>query len=120
MTDAKLHILQHSLGADEFGRGRQHRNHFVTGEGSVDHPHCLALVEMGLMTRHAGSQLTGEMDLFRVTDEGKRYMVEHSPAPPKLTRSQTRYAQYLDADCSLPFGEWLTRGQSLADDVVPF
>ena len=132
MTSAKLHMLQHSLGADEFGRGRQYRNHFVTGEGSIDHPHCMALVEMGLMTKHRGSALTGGDDLFHVTDAGKRYMAEQSPAPPKLTRSQTRYHEYLDADSSDSFADWLKRGgykprpyvthdgDVLADDMVPF
>jgi hypothetical protein len=107
MRDAKLHILQHSLGVDEFGRGRQYRNHFVTGEGSIDHPHCMALVEMGLMTKHAGSALTGGDDLFHVTEAGRRYVVEHSPAPPKLSRSKSRYREYLEADSSYSLGDWL-------------
>ncbi len=62
-----LHILQHALGVDQFGRGEQYRSHFVTGEGSDDHADCVALADAGLMTRHAGNALTGEMDLFRVT-----------------------------------------------------
>lgn len=107
MRDPMLHILQHSLGADEFGRGRQYRNHFVTGEGSVDYPHCMALVEKGLMTKHLGSALTGGDDLFHVTEAGKRYVAELSPPPPKLMRSQRRYRSYLDADSGMSFGEWL-------------
>jgi hypothetical protein len=109
----RLHILQHALGVDEFGRGEQYREHFVTGEGSDDHPDCMALFEAGLMTRRANIEMYGGMDLFRVSDAGRAYVAEHSPAPPKLTRSQQRYQDYLDADCCLSFGEWLKR-RSLA------
>lgn len=108
MADAKqLHILQHSIGADEFGRQRHDRNHFVTGEGSDDYPHCMALVEACLMTRRAGSAISGGDDIFHVTPAGRAYVAEHSPKPPKLTASQRRYADYLDADSGMSFGEWL-------------
>lgn len=106
---SELHILQHSLGVDQYGRGRQYRNHFVTGEGSTDHPFCMALAEKGLMTRRPGSELTGADDLFLVTDSGRRWMQENSPVPPKLTRSQQRYRDYIEVDSSLSFGEWIKR-----------
>lgn len=83
-----LHILQHSLGVDRFGRGEQYRNHFVTGEGSVDHPICMEAVERGLMHRRSGDALTGGDDLFTVTDAGKAWVAEHSPKP---DRKQTRF-----------------------------
>jgi hypothetical protein len=107
----ELHILQHSLGVDQFGQGEQYRNHFVTGEGSDDHPHCMALVERGLMQRRAGSQLTGEMDLFLVTEVGKAFMAANSPTPPKPTRSQRRYRAWLDADCNMTFFEYIRATQ---------
>lgn len=107
MNAKQLHILQHSLGLDQYGRGRQYRNHFVTSDGTDDYPHCQALVAAGLMTRRPGNELTGGDDLFHVTPAGKAAVVEHSPAPPKLTRSQQRYEDFLDADCGLTFGEWL-------------
>jgi hypothetical protein len=90
-----LHILQHSLGVDQFGQGRQYRNHFVTGEGSDDHPTCCGLVAAGLMTRQNGNQITGGDDAFFVTDAGRRYVAENSPPPPKLTRGQARYRDWL-------------------------
>lgn len=65
-----LHILQHSLGLDHFGKGRQYRNHFVTGAGTDDHSACIALVNQGLMTRRAGSELSGGYDVFHVTAAG--------------------------------------------------
>jgi hypothetical protein len=110
MQAEHLHILQHSLGLDQYGRGSFYRNHFVTGEGSDDHPGCMALVAEGLMTRHAGSALTGEMDLFRVTEAGRAAVVEHSLAPPKLTAGQRRYRQWLNLDGAMSFGQWLLAG----------
>jgi hypothetical protein len=103
-----LHILQHSLGVDQFGRGTMYRNHFVTGEGSDDHPICLDAVERGLMEcRRKAYKLYGGDDVFAVTPEGKRWMADNSPAPPKLTRSQRRYRAYLDADTSMSFRQWI-------------
>jgi hypothetical protein len=102
-----LHILQHALGLDGHGRGNSYRNYFVTGAGSTDFPHCTALVEAGLMRRTVGNSITGGDDVFRVTDAGCAYVAEHSPPPPKLTRSARRYQQFLDADSGLSFTEWL-------------
>jgi hypothetical protein len=108
MTPERLHILQHALGVDQYGRGEQYRSHFVTGEGSVDHPHCMALVAAGLMTRRDGATLPfGGDDLFHVTDAGRAAVAEHSPAPPRLTRSQQRYQAYLNADTGMSFREWI-------------
>lgn len=106
--DAKqLHILQHSLGLDQHGRGTFYRNHFVTGEGSKDHADCMSLVVAGFMTVRSGNELSGGDDVFRVTDAGKAAVAEHSPAPPKLTRSQQNYQDFLNYDGSLSFIEFL-------------
>ena len=113
----ELQILQHALGVDQFGRGAQHRSHVVTGSGSDDHPACMALTGRGLMKRWDGATLQfGGDDVFRVTDAGRAFVAEHSPPPPKLTRSQRRYRRYLDADSSLKFREWL--GTSYAKDTA--
>lgn len=106
MSEA-LHILQHSLGLDQYGQGRQYRNHFVTGKGSTDYPHCMQLVKSGLMTRRAGNEISGGSDIFSVTEAGKQYVKANSPKPPKLTRSQQRYRDWLRSDDDLTFGEWL-------------
>jgi hypothetical protein len=107
MNAAQLHVLQHSLGVDQYGRGRQYRNHFVTGPGTTDYPRCMELVDAGFMTRRAGNELSGGDYIFTVTLAGIRAVAEHSPAPPRLTRSQQRYEDFLSADCDLSFGEWL-------------
>ena len=105
----KLHILQHALGVDQYGQGKQYRSHFVTGAESDDHPDCMALFETGLMKRRANVQMYGGMDAFFVTDEGRAFVAANSPRPPKLTRSQRRYQDWLDADCSLSFIDYCRR-----------
>jgi hypothetical protein len=116
---AKLHILQHSLGVDQFGQGDQYRNHFVTGEDSVDYDNCMALVSDGLMRRRDGAGLPfGGDHLFHVTDAGKKFVAEYSPKPPKLTASQKRYQAYLDADSNMSFGEWLARSTTKGSSDV--
>lgn len=112
LNAAQLHILQHSIGADKYGRRGRYsdRNHFVTGEGSDDHPSCMKLVADGLMTRTPGNAITGGDDLFRVTKAGYEYVRLHSPRPPpepKLTRSQKRYREWLRIDPGYSFAEWI-------------
>jgi hypothetical protein len=70
VSEEEAHILLHSLGLT---RGtEEYRNHFVTGEDSVDYPHCMALVEKGLMTRRDGSPHFGGGFVFFVTEAGKQ------------------------------------------------
>jgi hypothetical protein len=115
--DAKqLHILQHSLGLNEYGRGTMYRDHFVTGEGSIDHPTCLELTELGFMTRRKNVEMCGGDDVFRVTSAGKHAAVASSPKPPKLTRGQQRYRDWLNADNGMTFGEYL-RWISVSEDI---
>lgn len=109
MDAALLDILRHALGTGDDGTRPPFRNHFVTGEGSTDHPLCLALVERGLMKRRTGNAISGGDDIFSVTANGRlaaapadgdRAFVPHA-------RSKQRYADFLHADSGLSFGEWL-------------
>jgi len=113
-----LHILQHALGRDEFGRPNptnpDYRNHFVASPGHHDWDTLRQAVADGLMIRRAGNALSGGGDIFQVTDAGRAYITEHSPKPPKLTRAQKRYLAWLSADCGLTFAEfngWRSRGE---------
>lgn len=107
----RLHVLQHSLGVDQYGRGQQYRDHFCAGPGHTDYETCCGLVADGLMTRRDCLPVVGGT-MFYVTRAGRRWMAENSPAPPKLTRSQQRYRDWLAADwSSLTFGEWIKRGK---------
>ncbi len=103
----KLHILQHSLGLDGYGEGRQHRNYFVTGAGCTDFDLCVSLVADGLMTQTVGNAITGGDDVFRATPAGIDYVAMNSPDKPKLTRGQKNYQRWLDADGCQSFAEFM-------------
>lgn len=104
-----LHILQHSLGLDDYGQGRQYRNHFVTGPGSKDWDACRELVEAGLMVEKKHPLITRGDSVFYVTEAGIDYVKANSPKPPSLTRSQQRYRDFLNADTGETFSEYLHR-----------
>lgn len=103
MNARQLEILQHALGVDEFGQGKHYRNHFCAG-GS-DEVICRELVALGYMATFTRSYLPYYN--CSVTDAGKAAMVAESPKPPKLTRGQIRYREFLDADTGESFREWL-------------
>lgn len=104
MTPEQLQILQHSLGVDQYGQGRMYRNHFCAGGSDV--AICRELVALGYMHQH---QTTDWLPYFNcsVTEDGKAAMIRESPKPPKLTRGQKRYRQFLKADTGESFGQWL-------------
>lgn len=113
LTAEQLQILQHALGLDEYGLchyyrdGVRHhgfmptRNYFCAGGNDEDR--CKELIVLGYMKQH---------HIFpcfncSVTDAGKEAVRRESPAPPKLTRSQKRYLDFLAADTGYSFREWL-------------
>lgn len=105
-----LHILQHSLGVDKYGQGDQYRNHFCTGPGSTDYPTCREAVDAGLMVERENVAMYGGDSVFFVTPKGIDYVALNSPVPspePKLTRSQRRYREWLEADSGHSFAEWI-------------
>jgi hypothetical protein len=105
MDQRQLEILQHALGADQYGRGGGHRNHFCAG--GDDEETCKQLVAMGYMRVFAPNASPLPYYNCTVTDAGKSAMLDASPKPPKLTRGQRRYRQYLAHDSGLSFREWL-------------
>jgi hypothetical protein len=52
-----------------------------------------------------------------VTEAGKTAMVMESPKPPKLTRGQQRYREFLHADTGESFGQWL-KDRSKSRDIA--
>jgi hypothetical protein len=104
LTPRQLEILQHSLGCDQYGRGPMYRNRFCAG--GDDEGICRELVALGFMKEHRTTEMYPYYNCS-VTDEGKRAVLEQSPKPPKLTRSQRRYQDFQRADCGVSFGEWL-------------
>jgi hypothetical protein len=108
-----LHILQHALGRDQYGKGSDYRNHFCAGEGSEDFVLCRDAVSQGLMREHPPSEISGGDHVFTVTDAGRAYIAANSPPEPRRTRGQERYRRYLGsaaADAGATFGEWLKAG----------
>lgn len=106
-----LDVLQHALGRDEYGRPNQsthpdYRNFYVASPGHHSWNVLVTAVADGLMVRRKGNEISGGGDIFSVTDEGKAYIDQNSPKPPKLTRAQKRYRDWLDADCGLTFAEF--------------
>jgi hypothetical protein len=111
ISKQQLSILQHSLGVDQYGAGQQYRNHYVAG--GCDLVVCRELTAAGSMQEHAASAITGGSPWFSVTRKGIDEVALSSPVPPpppKLTRSQLRYRQYLRSECCESFGEWLKFG----------
>ena len=104
VTELQLQILQHSLGLDEYGQGSATRNHFCAG--GKDEEICRELVALGYMKQHTTTEW---MPYFNcsVTDMGKEVVRHESPKPPKLTRSQRNYREFLHADTGLSFKEWI-------------
>ena len=109
-----LSILQHALGRDGHGRRKNgasddYRNHFCTSPPGEDWDRCIEAVALGLMTKHDPREISGWDSVFTVTAAGKAYIDEHSPAPPKVSRSKARYLKWLaigDA-YDVSFGDWL-------------
>jgi hypothetical protein len=111
LTPQQLHILQHSLGLDQYGQGSFYRNRFVTGAGSTDWPICRSLVAIGLMDDMGPQTIAGGDHCFMVTNMGVQSVTHESPKPPKLSRSALRYREFLAADSGMTFKQWLTKNK---------
>jgi hypothetical protein len=111
-----LHIIQHSLGCDQFGQSEHrrrdegdgcfgyYRNRYVSDATSD----LLALCSAGLMKDHGPQTLAGGMRCYCVTPVGIEVMIAESPKPPKLSRSQRRWQHYRKvADCFESFRHFL-------------
>lgn len=103
MTTKQLEILQHALGVDQYGQGEMYRNHFCAG--GDDETVCRELVALGYMETFVRTYLPYYN--CTVTEAGKTMMLAESPKPPKLSRGQRRYREFLNADTGGSFGEWL-------------
>ena len=104
VTERHLGILQHALGLDQYGQGTSYRNQYCAGVDDVED--CKALVAMGYMRQ---VPTTSWLPYFNcvVTGEGQSVVKQESPTAPKLTRSQRRYKEYLNAESGMTFIEWL-------------
>ena len=105
MSPSHLHILQHSLGLDQYGQSSHrpnsddfhgcYRNRYYTSADSPAGKECQELVALGLMEDHGPQPHCSGMNCYTVTDEGYAAMKAASPPPPKVSRSAKRWAAYL-------------------------
>jgi hypothetical protein len=107
MDPDHLHILQHTLGLDQYGQPPEqrkpcsdddfpncYRNHYVTQADSPDGQKCESLVAQGLMERRSPSAVFGSMTCYYVTLAGYVLVKLESPPPPKQTRAQRRWQSF--------------------------
>jgi hypothetical protein len=93
VTPEQLQILQHALGVDEYGRGDQYRNHFCAGGADV--LICRELVSLGYMEEWPKVEWIPYF-MFSVMESGKAAMLAASQQPPKSSRGQKRYLEFLN------------------------
>lgn len=111
-----LHILQHSLGCDQYGQPEHHgrdegdgcfgyyRNRYVCDP----EPNLTELVSLGLMSDHGSRPMIGTMHHYSVTEKGLDVMLSLSPKPPKVSKSKARYRRYLSIpECFGNFRQFL-------------
>lgn len=103
MNPEHLHILQHSLGLDQYAQGSMYRNRYVCDPN----PDTIAMLSMGWLKDCGPQEMMSNMHYYEVTDAGKIAMFAASQKPPKLTAAQRRYKAFLRADCGMTFIEWL-------------
>jgi hypothetical protein len=108
LTPEELHVLQHALGLDKHGRGQAYRRHFCPDQTGPDTDLCVALVAKRFMVERP-VKWVGNLRTFIVTEDGEAACRGQSPPPPKLTRSQRRYREWLHSGWSdgMKFGAWL-------------
>jgi hypothetical protein len=76
LTKEQLQVLQHSVGADQYGRGGDNRNFFGTDKAGRDGQICESLVAMGLMRSRGPVELCHGEHVYHVTDAGVQRFVE--------------------------------------------
>ena len=111
-----LHILRHSIGIDDRGRGQEYRNRFVTDPSTPDGKMCQELCEAGLMQDDGQHALCGGMHVYSVTGFGKQIVRYNKPAERPSTASARRYQQFLGADTGMSFSEWLKARARMSND----
>ena len=115
----QVHILRHALGLDDHGRGREYRNHFVSGPGCDNFATLREMVAAGLMVEHAPRPLFGGDSCFVVTEAGKE-LARRNVSPEKMTRSQRRYRDWARSGCDMTFGDWLKEGRVTTSHPILF
>lgn len=106
-SDEQIDIMRHALGLN-YGES-QNRNFFCASLVDGQPPAAIGeLVTAGLM--EARNRINdGEMQYFVVTQAGIKAVNDRRPPKPRQTRSQARYARYLDGPAEfMTFREYLS------------
>ena len=106
LSKEELHILQHTLGLDEYGEGNRYRNYYAIYPESSSRVIIDGLVQRGLMAGYMESDFS-ELLYYHVTDRGEESIALNSPVRPKISRSKQRYQDYLKSEVDESFGWWL-------------
>lgn len=103
-TEKQLHILRHTIGLDQKGKGTEYRNYYCA---QVSDPECEALCELGLMQRRR--KINDDQDQYYHVTEAGRIMAQprESEREKPLTKSQLRYRHYLHSELNMSFKEYL-------------
>lgn len=70
LSSTQIGLARHALGLPN-RRRMSYRNHFVV-DGGLDHDEWMRMVEIRAARRSPGNEITGQMDLFRLTEAGAR------------------------------------------------
>lgn len=111
LSKEDLHILRHSLGLDDTGRGKQYRNSYVLGPECPDFAKLKDLESRGLMTDHGPRKIFGGMHGFTVTPEGRAIAATPDPLTRK-ERGRRVYRYWLSISDCFPdsnFTDFLTK-----------
>ena len=109
-TLQQIELLHHTLGLRP-DRREPFRNYFVAGPGHHDMAGLEALERLGLMGRHRAPSFCDPSDVvFYTTDKGQALALEMLPEPPPPPK-HSQHREWIDADSSLSFSEWLCGGR---------
>ena len=101
LTSEQLHILQHSLGVDQYGQGEMYRNRFRAGGKDV--AKCQELTKLGYMVERPP---VFNDPWWSVTEEGIKAVLEQSPKPQPKGKRWKCLAPWRDPKSSESDGYW--------------
>lgn len=111
-TQQQLELMCHALGICP-EKTHPFRNHFAASPKSEDYKQWELMAAAGWATPgRTNGKLYANLVFYQVTEAGELHArVFNKSRKPKLTESQRRYQDYLDADTSETFREWIKRKQ---------
>ncbi len=108
LTKNQFSVMSHTIGLGK----NETRNWFGADKNGKDYEDLKFLETIGLAKSTKAPSWSGDKVIFCLTNEGKKVAYEEfekrKPPVKKLTRSQKRYQEYLDAsDCYDSFAHFI-------------